>query len=42
MGKKINLLKKYPSSKRNVDRIQGNKKKYQIIARKFNSGLSSL
>ena len=28
MGKKINLLKKYPSSKRNVDRIQGNKKKY--------------
>ena len=36
MGKKINLLKKYPSSKRNVDRIQGNKKKYQIIARKFN------
>jgi ubiquinone/menaquinone biosynthesis C-methylase UbiE len=35
MGRKINLLKRYPSSKRNVDRIQNNKKKYQKIARKF-------
>ncbi len=35
MGRKINLLKRYPSSKRNVDRILNNKKKYQKIARKF-------
>ena len=35
MGRKINLLKKYPSTKRNLDRIQNNKKKYQKIARKF-------
>ena len=35
MGRKINLLKKYPKSKRNLDRIQKNKKKFQKIARKF-------
>lgn len=35
MGKEINLLKNYPKSKRNLDERKKNKKKYQLIARKF-------
>lgn len=35
MGREINLLKKYPKSKRNIQDRKLNKKKYQKIARKF-------
>ena len=31
MGRKINLLKKYPKSKRNLDRIQKNKKNFRKL-----------
>ncbi len=35
IGKEINLLKNYPKSKRNLSERVKNKKKFQIIARKF-------
>lgn len=35
MGKEINLLRKYPKSKRNLEKRKKNKKKSQLIARKF-------
>ncbi len=35
MGREINLLKKYPKSKRNLANRKLNKKKFQKIARKF-------
>ncbi len=35
MGRAINLLRKYPKSKRNLDRGKGHKKSNQKIARKF-------
>jgi len=35
MGRELNLLKKYPKSKRNLDRGKSNKKYFQKIARKF-------
>ncbi len=35
MGKEINLLKNYPKSKRNLDKRRKNKRRNQLIARKF-------
>jgi len=35
MGKEINLLRKYPKAKRNLEKRKKNKKKFQLIARKF-------
>ncbi len=35
MGREINLLKRYPKSKRDLGKRKKNKKKYQLIARKF-------
>ena len=35
MGREINLLKRYPKTKRDLVKRNTSKKKFQIIARKF-------